>query len=159
MDMSRPNLLTRMSNQLNLNDLKRIYFQLGIDFDNIPGETKGEKITGLIEYLERRNKIDMLLDTLNNRLDVANKEFDVNNFRKELENFAKQGKLAEIISRFLEIVDQEEIGVDKAELMLLSSRFEQNNSKTRKGIISDSEATIEHNRINDALLELIKKIK
>ncbi len=46
-------------------DIKILCFDLGVDFDNLSGENKGEKIIDLIERLVRLNRILELIDRCN----------------------------------------------------------------------------------------------
>lgn len=54
-----------MRKHFSMGELRGLVFELqGVEFDDVPGETKDEKIVGLIEYLERRDKEDELLRLL-----------------------------------------------------------------------------------------------
>ena len=50
-------LATRFDKQ----ELKNLCFNLGVDFDNLSGESKGDKARELLAYLIRHNEIDELL--------------------------------------------------------------------------------------------------
>lgn len=51
---SRDLLLFNLTQKSSLDDLKVMCFDLGIDFDDIPGEAKPTKAANIIAYLERR---------------------------------------------------------------------------------------------------------
>jgi len=44
-------------------ELRTLCFDLGVDYEGLPGEGKNSKARELISYLERRNNIDALLET------------------------------------------------------------------------------------------------
>ena len=62
MKENRSNLRNNIAKSFNLEELKSICFDLNIDFNNLTGETFTGKIESLIQYLERRERIDELVD-------------------------------------------------------------------------------------------------
>lgn len=50
-------LSNMIKNHFNIDEIKDISFNLGLDFDNISGPTRDTKIVSLIQYHERRNTI------------------------------------------------------------------------------------------------------
>ena len=51
-----------INSKFNKSEVQSLFFELGIDYDNIQGSTKSEKVRGLIIFLDQRNLIDKLLD-------------------------------------------------------------------------------------------------
>ena len=72
MDITGLNALCRkIIRYSSLNDVKALVFDLNIDYDNLAGKSKSEKVFELIAYLQRRNHISDLLNILRrNRPDV-----------------------------------------------------------------------------------------
>ena len=57
-------LRQQMSQAFNLDDLRTLCFDLGIEYEDLAGETKQAKIISLIEYTQRHNRLPHLLETL-----------------------------------------------------------------------------------------------
>jgi len=49
--------------RLDEGELRTLCFDLGVDYDNLPGEGKANKARELVIYLERRNRIGALVET------------------------------------------------------------------------------------------------
>lgn len=47
--------------RLEVLEIKALCFDLHIDYENLTGNTKGEKVMSLLEYCERRDKVEELL--------------------------------------------------------------------------------------------------
>lgn len=45
-----------------LDELRVLCFDLGLEYDDLPGDTKTTKMHGLIEYLQRRDELNRLLE-------------------------------------------------------------------------------------------------
>lgn len=54
-------LRQRLNISFNTKELKELCFDLGIDYDNLSGSEKGEKIIEVVTYLDRRNRLNELL--------------------------------------------------------------------------------------------------
>ncbi len=54
-------LQSQMAQAFNVEELKDLCFQLGVAYENIPGEGRDNKVRELIQYLERRGQINALL--------------------------------------------------------------------------------------------------
>jgi hypothetical protein len=60
-----------LAHRLNVEELRVVCFDLGVDYDDIPGESKGLKSRGFLSILEKRAKISHLIDWLRaNRNDI-----------------------------------------------------------------------------------------
>ncbi|MCA9963488.1 MAG: hypothetical protein KC423_04565 [Anaerolineales bacterium] len=57
----RQKLRQQMEKHLELGDVKRLCFDLGVDYENLAGVTKGEKVIALLDHCDRRNKQSPLL--------------------------------------------------------------------------------------------------
>lgn len=57
-------LRKQMDSYFSLSELRTICFDLGIDYEELPGGTKQNFTVGLIEYVIRRNRLPELLDAL-----------------------------------------------------------------------------------------------
>ena len=55
-------LRLKIDKYFTLDELRIICFDLSIDFDHIPGLDKLSKIVGLIEYVNRKDRLDALLN-------------------------------------------------------------------------------------------------
>ncbi|MCP4418853.1 MAG: hypothetical protein GY805_19730 [Chloroflexi bacterium] len=44
-----------------LNELRVLCFDMGLEYEELPGDTRTTKMHGLIEYLQRRGKLPKLL--------------------------------------------------------------------------------------------------
>ena len=66
--MSRQETLTNLrkilASRLSQGELETLCFDLGIDFDDLPGETKSDKARELIEYIDNRDQISRLIEVL-----------------------------------------------------------------------------------------------
>ena len=60
MEMRQRQLLAKIDQMFNLTEIEEICFHLGIDHENIEGETKTGRIKNLILYLDRRGRLDDL---------------------------------------------------------------------------------------------------
>ena len=49
--------------RLDEGELRTLCFDLGVDYDNLPGEGKANKARELVIYLEHRNRIGALVET------------------------------------------------------------------------------------------------
>ena len=62
--MSRQETLTNLrkilASKFSQGELETLCFDLGIDFDELPGETKSDKARELIEYIDNRDQISRL---------------------------------------------------------------------------------------------------
>ena len=56
-----------LTSKFNQSELKNLCFDLGIDYDDLPGETKSDKARELIEYLDNRDQISRLIEVLKSR--------------------------------------------------------------------------------------------
>jgi regulation of enolase protein 1 (concanavalin A-like superfamily) len=54
-------LYHKLDKHFDQSELRGLAFQLNIDFDNLPGESKMDKARELVQYLERRNRISELV--------------------------------------------------------------------------------------------------
>lgn len=69
MDNSTPNkhftaLRDNIAHHFDLGELNTLCFDLGVDFDELPGQTKTEKAQNLLANLNRRNRIPVLIEHL-----------------------------------------------------------------------------------------------
>ena len=48
-----------------MDELEVLAFDLGVDWDEIPGRNKSGKIVGLVKYLKRRRKLPELVVAVN----------------------------------------------------------------------------------------------
>ena len=78
--------------------------------------------------------------------------------KKELKDLLAKEKTEEVFERLLDLTEKQ----DKNQydmVLLLSARFNRVNNQENKGIISNAEAGIERNRINNSLASLIDELK
>lgn len=67
----RVKLNTHMQQRLSSSEVQQAAFDLGIDYDNLPGDTKAAKIRELIGYMDRRQQLDKIVEWLrSNRPDI-----------------------------------------------------------------------------------------
>lgn len=77
MNILQGQLRNQIDKYCDLSELKGICFDLDIDFDNLPGETKKDKIQSLIVYLDNRSRLAYLVAHLQNlRPDVNWRELN-----------------------------------------------------------------------------------
>lgn len=79
--------------------------------------------------------------------------------KTELQQLIREEKIGAALDRFLDVLETQDLGIEKDELLLLSARYNRISGNERKGLTSAAEAGIERNKINGALVELIGKIK
>lgn len=60
-------LLDRLSGRLDMEGALTLIFEVGIDYDELPGETKTAKLRELIRYMERQDQLPRLLGHLRDR--------------------------------------------------------------------------------------------
>lgn len=77
-----------MVRYFSMGELKALSFDLGIDFDLLPGEGKSEKALELITYLERRKRLPELSNTIEQERPELTEE--VRNIRKEMRNLRQR---------------------------------------------------------------------
>ena len=78
-------LRLKIDKYFTLDELRIICFDLSIDFDHIPGLDKLSKIVGLIEYVNRKDRLDALLNVLQlERPNVNWPGFSKKNFEAEV---------------------------------------------------------------------------
>ena len=63
------NLLDFLEEHFNISELKDLIFELKIDYDNIPGETKQDKARELILYLQRNARLQELYTVLEKKFE------------------------------------------------------------------------------------------
>ncbi|MCA9948972.1 MAG: hypothetical protein KDE48_04965 [Anaerolineales bacterium] len=66
-----------LSNYFNESELQDIAFDLGVDYENLPGRAKGDKARELIAYLERRGRISELEQKCNQLRPNAFRDLEV----------------------------------------------------------------------------------
>lgn len=66
---ARTELLRKLDEHLNESEARTLVFDLGIDYDNLPGQTKWDKLRELILYMERQSQIPRFLQFLRQRYD------------------------------------------------------------------------------------------
>ena len=54
-------LRTLLANRLEITELKKLCFDLDIDFESVVGSGKDDKLIGILRYLENRNRLDDLV--------------------------------------------------------------------------------------------------
>ncbi len=59
---SRASLRQNLERHFSLSTLQTLCFDMGIEFENLPGETRSDKVRALIELCERTEQIDELLE-------------------------------------------------------------------------------------------------
>jgi hypothetical protein len=59
--MNKIELLNSMKNAFSTEEIREVCIELGIDYENLGGEGKGAKIRELIQYLERRGRLNELV--------------------------------------------------------------------------------------------------
>lgn len=59
--LSLTQLRLTLTERLDREEIQAICFDLGIDYDNIPGSTKSARVRELLAYLSRRNELEKLL--------------------------------------------------------------------------------------------------
>ena len=52
-----------LTQRFNESELQTVCFDLGVDYENLPGQSKVDKARELVEYLERRDRIPELIET------------------------------------------------------------------------------------------------
>lgn len=75
--------------------------------------------------------------------------------KAELKNLLRKEKTEEVMERLLDHSEGEELN---NKVMLLSARFTRINNQEHKNVISNAEAGIERNKINEALVRLIDEL-
>ena len=57
-------LLNELDQRLNLEDVKTLLFELGIDYDDLAGDTKKGKLREMLLYMERQGQMPRLVSHL-----------------------------------------------------------------------------------------------
>lgn len=63
MTISTDKLRQILNDYLNESELQNLAFDLGVDYENLPGKSKGDKARELIAFLERRGRLSDLIQT------------------------------------------------------------------------------------------------
>lgn len=77
--------------------------------------------------------------------------------KTELKNLLRKEKTEEVIERLLDLSEGEDEELNN-KVMLLSARLTRINNQEHKNVISNAEAGIERNKINEALVRLIDEL-
>lgn len=77
--------------------------------------------------------------------------------KAELKNLLRKEKTEEVIERLLDHSENEDEELNN-KVMLLSARFTRINNQEHKNVISNTEAGIERNKINEALVRVIDEL-
>lgn len=59
--MALQELATRIEKRFNANELKDLFFKLNIDYDDLPGTTRKDKIRELVQFCERHDRLNDLV--------------------------------------------------------------------------------------------------
>jgi len=79
------------------------------------------------------------------------------NLKTELKNLLRKEKTEEVLERLLDLSEGEDEELN-TKVLLLSARLYRINGQENKGVISNAEAGIERNKINEALVRLIDEL-
>ncbi len=60
--MSLPDLLKMLNTYFDLNEIQNLCFEINVDYDNLGGNNKLDKCRELITYLQRRGRLDELIE-------------------------------------------------------------------------------------------------
>lgn len=63
MTISTDKLRQILNDYFNESELQNLAFDLGLDYENLPGKSKGDKARELIAFLERRGRLSELVQT------------------------------------------------------------------------------------------------
>jgi hypothetical protein len=66
-EFDRMSLLDKLDRRLDQESVRTLVFEVGIDYDNLAGETKIGKLRELILYMERQDQLPRLVDLLRKR--------------------------------------------------------------------------------------------
>ena len=77
--------------------------------------------------------------------------------KAELKNLLRKEKTEEVIERLLDLSESEDKDLN-THVLLLSARFSRINNQESKGVITNNEAGIERNKINEALVRVIDEL-
>jgi hypothetical protein len=59
--VDRTALRNALGSRMNLSELKTLCFDLGLDYENLAGDTKTDKVVNLISYFENRQQLERLV--------------------------------------------------------------------------------------------------
>lgn len=59
-------MIELVDRHFNLDELREICFEFNLDFDNLLGKRKRDKVLALIDWFEKRNTLDVLLTEVKN---------------------------------------------------------------------------------------------
>lgn len=76
MSINEPKLRIFLLQYFNTEELRMLCFDLAIDYDNLPGATKSNKVLELIFFMERRNRLDDLVEMVRRYRPYAYENWD-----------------------------------------------------------------------------------
>ncbi|MBE2223923.1 MAG: hypothetical protein IAF02_20450, partial [Anaerolineae bacterium] len=56
-----------ISQQFNLAEIRLLCADLGVDYENLSGDTRDEKALSLVEWAQRHGRLPALIDAINHR--------------------------------------------------------------------------------------------
>lgn len=151
--MNRLELYEMLKARLSESDLQEICFNLEIDFENLDGEVKNDKIRALILFLERRERLDELTDLLEPRTMSVQVDLTVLTQSKML---IGSGKLDQAIQVLRAELPSGTLWEQK--LLSISGQYTRYHADRLKGILSSEADQVTFSRITDALLQLIGRL-
>lgn len=151
--MNRLELYEMLKARLSESDLQEICFNLEIDFENLDGEVKNDKIRALILFLERRERLDELIDLLEPRTMSVQVDLTVLTQSKMLIGSGKLDQAIQMLRSELPSGTQWE-----QKLLSISGQYTRYHADRLKGILSSEADQVAFSRITDALLQLIGRL-
>jgi Effector-associated domain 7 len=156
-------LLKNLTSSFNLDDLKMLCFELGIDIENLSGDTLNAKSLGLIEFMRRQGRLNDLADActvqrghllwFDEQDNFASDEQRKQTLKESKTLWVMVGKAGlGRIQRVLILAAQQQYKHVVALLLPDAARDEQQNSLAELGVLEppviwgevDSDATIKH---------------
>ena len=161
-------LFHHLTDAFSKNEIKDICFRLGIDFDNIPGETKADIARELILYVERRNGLEALeqlvfslrpgpanaQDSPSAHL-IAYDDQKASEARKSIQALIAKDLLREALDQLIALTADHPL---QKEILLQSARLESVTQMIEQGIAEFEKTNLLNNQIRKSLLNLVEKL-
>jgi GTP-binding protein EngB required for normal cell division len=156
--MNKKEIRKTLSKKCSLSDVKDICFDLEVDYDNIPGESKSSKIRELILYLDKKEELQLLEELINERFPI--KEKSPKNIIPDVEEIevmrlVAANKLDKAIDHLIKVIPQDASLMDK--LIILRRRQSDIDQQIARNTIDVKDSSIELNKITEAILWILKK--
>lgn len=154
--MDRNQIYEALTKRYNDSEFKQLCFSLQIDYDNLSGSSKSDKMRELVMLFERRERLPELVRILVPQAVVPAAASSATDFRQQATEKIRKGELEEALQIMFDHVPAGS-ALEKS-LTHFSSRFHTYRRNTIANLLSRQESDQQQSLLTDSLLELIRQV-